>query len=287
MSNAYIGKPIGARKLTWFPLLSDPETGQATYGPPVKLSRLITINVTPVFAEGTLESDDGIEDDLALIVAYDVSINASQLTDTIRSALLGHQMDSGGGVLVTGADIAQEGALAWEELLSKKDPSEPDKYKKVILYKGKFRDFAETANTMTQSGVTFQTHNLTGRFIKRNDGHIKYSIREDSPNVDATKVANWFVEPQEFGDAFEQTVATPVANPDAGEVAAGTTVKLTTATSGASIRYTLDGSTPNKTSTLYDGPILINQAMTIKAIAYKDGMNPSKILTAAYTISES
>ena len=200
MSNAYIGKPIGARKATWFPLTEDPETGKATYGDPVKLSRLITITVTPVFAEGILESDDGIEDDIALVVAYDVTINASQLTDSIRATLLGHQMDSGGGMLVTSNDVAQWGALAWEELLSKQDPSEPDKYKKVVLYKGKFREFAETANTMTQSGVTFQTHNLTGRFIKRNDGHIKYSMREDSPNADATKLAAWFDEPQEYGD---------------------------------------------------------------------------------------
>lgn len=201
MANAYVGKPIGARKLTWFPLLEDPETGKATYGEPIKLSRLISITVTPVFAEGILESDDGIEDDLALIVAYDVTINASQLTDEIRAALLGHQMDSGGGMLVTNTDVAQWGALAWEELLSKEDASEPDKYKKIVLYKGRFREFAETANTMTQGGITFQTHNLTGRFIRRNDGHIKYSIREDSPNVDATKLANWFTAPQEYGDS--------------------------------------------------------------------------------------
>lgn len=201
MANAYVGKPIGARKLTWFPLIEDPETGKATYGPPVKLSRLISITVTPTFAEGVLESDDGIEDDLALIVAYDVEINASQLTDEIRAALLGHQIDSGGGMLVTNTDVAQWGALAWEELLSKEDPSEPDKYKKVVLYKGKFREFAETANTMTQGGITYQTHNLTGRFIKRNDGHIKYSMREDSPNADATKLAAWFNEPQEYGNA--------------------------------------------------------------------------------------
>lgn len=201
MATAYVGKPIGARKLTWFPLTEDPEAGAATYGAPVKLSRLINITVTPVFAEGTLESDDGIEDDLALVVAYDVTINASQLTDSIRAALLGHQIDSGGGMLVSNTDVAQWGALAWEELLSKQDPSEPDKYKKVVLYKGKFREFAETANTMTQGGITYQTHNLTGRFIKRNDGHIKYSMREDSPNVDGTKLAAWFESPQEFGDS--------------------------------------------------------------------------------------
>ena len=198
---AYVGKPIGARTLTWCPLLEEPETGKATYGQPVKLSRLITISITPIFSEGTLESDDGIEDDVAMVIGYDVNINASQLTDAIRATLLGNQMDSGGGVLVKQGDVAQWGALAWEELLSKQDPSEPDKYKKVVLYKGKFRELAETANTMTQSGITFQTHNLVGRFVKRNDGHIKYSMREDSPDADATKLANWFTAPQEYGDA--------------------------------------------------------------------------------------
>jgi hypothetical protein len=109
----YVGKPIGARKLTWFPLTTDPDDGtKATYGAAQKLSRLINIVATPVFAEGIVESDDGLEDDISLIVAYDVTINASQLTDTIRSTLLGHAIDAGGGILTTGTDVAQFGALA-------------------------------------------------------------------------------------------------------------------------------------------------------------------------------
>ncbi len=193
-----VAKPIGARKLTWFPLLTDPEEGAATYDEAVKLSRLIQITVTPVFAEGILESDDGTEENEALIVAYDVTINASQLTDEIRAALLGHLIDAGGGILTKKTDSAQEGALAWEELLSKTDPTDPDKYKKVVLYKGKFKEFTETAQSVVQNGITYQTHNLTGRFIPRNDGHIKYSIREDTPNADATKLAAWFTSPQEY-----------------------------------------------------------------------------------------
>ena len=57
------------------------------------------------------KSDDGIEDDIALVVAYDVTINASQLTDSIRAALLGHQMDDGDGMLVT--LMWRSGGLAW------------------------------------------------------------------------------------------------------------------------------------------------------------------------------
>ncbi len=284
----YVAKPIGARKLTWFPITAntDTETVPVAYGAPVKLSRLINIQCTPVFSEGTLESDDGIEDSVSKIVAIDVTINASQLTDAIRAVLLGHPIDAGGGVLTTGVDVAQEGALAWEEELSNNISGSTTKYKKVVLYKGKFKEMAETANTVSESGITYQTHNLTGRFYKRvNDGYIKYSMREDTPSADATKLAAWFSAPQEYGDAFAQTCAAPTADPVAGAVAAGTDIALSTVTSGAVIRYTTDGSTPSATSTLYDGPIEINEALTIKAIALKAGLNNSTLFSAAYTVT--
>jgi hypothetical protein len=192
-------------------------------------------------------------------------------------------MDSGGGILTTGADVAPELALAWEELLSKQ--AGPDLYKKVVLYKGKFKEFAETANTKTQSGVTFQTHNLTGRFYRRNDGALKYSIREDTPDADPLKLANWFTTPQEYGAPYAETAATPTATPGAGAVESGTEVTLETTTDGAVIYYTLDGSTPTAASSLYGGAIEITEAVTIKAIAVRPGMNNSAVMEEAYTIS--
>jgi len=280
-----IPKPIGARKLTFWPLVDGTDTDliPAQYGTAVRLSRLITITTTPVFAEGVLESDDGLEEDEATLVAVDVAINASQLTDAIRAATLGHSMDDGGGILYNVNDVAPMGALGWEELLS---GGGTPKYKKVILYKGKFKEFAETANSVVQSGKTYQTHNIGGRFYRREyDGNLKYSLREDTPNANAVKLAAWFTTPQEYGDTLGTTVATPTADPVAGAVVAGSTVALACATSGAVIRYTLDGSTPGANSTPYDGPILINEALTIKASAFKAGMNPSLVLSAAYTLS--
>lgn len=279
-----VSKPIGVRKLTWFPLdaNSDTETVAASYQSPEYLSRLIQITTTPVFAEGSLESDDGLEEDVALMIAIDVEIEASQLTDVIRASLLGHSIDQGGGVVVKGSDEAPFGALAWEELLS---GSGVAKYKKVVLYKGRFREMTETARTTEKAGITYQTHKLTGRFYRRMyDGALKYSMREDTASANATKLAAWFAAPQEYGDAFGTTTATPTADPVAGAVTAGSTVELACATSGATIRYTKDGTTPNSTSTLYDGPILINEALTIKAKAFKAGLNDSEVLSAAYTI---
>ncbi|MFB9330895.1 X2-like carbohydrate binding domain-containing protein [Paenibacillus aurantiacus] len=78
--------------------------------------------------------------------------------------------------------------------------------------------------------------------------------------------------------------ASPSANPAGGAVASGTSVALSTATAGASIYYTTDGSMPTASSTLYSAPILVNEAMTVKAIAVKSGLTNSDVMTQSYTI---
>jgi hypothetical protein len=84
------------------------------------------------------------------------------------------------------------------------------------------------------------------------------------------------------------TVVKPTASPASGAVASGTTVTLATTTDGAEIWYTTNGTIPRKNgtgSTKYTTPIAITAATTIKAIAFKDGMNDSEELEAAYTIA--
>jgi len=54
----------------------------------------------------------------------------------------------------------------------------------------------------------------------------------------------------------------------------GRYVSMTSETEGATIRYTLDGSTPTATSTLYTGPTDVGGLVTLRAIALKDGFNP-------------
>jgi hypothetical protein len=79
-------------------------------------------------------------------------------------------------------------------------------------------------------------------------------------------------------------VAKPTASPAVGAVPSGTTITLSTATAGATIYYTTNGSTPTTASTRYTSPISITAATTFKAIAVKSGMANSNVLTAAYTI---
>jgi hypothetical protein len=64
-------------------------------------------------------------------------------------------------------------------------------------------------------------------------------------------------------------------------------VTLSTSTSGASIYYTTDGSTPTPLSLLYVGAFTVDYPQTIKAIGVLPGMANSAVASAAYTIRNS
>jgi len=80
-------------------------------------------------------------------------------------------------------------------------------------------------------------------------------------------------------------IATPATSPPAGTYTTALYVTLYTTTAGAKIYYTTDGTTPTTASTLYSGAISVSASITLKAIAVKDGMNNSAVLTAVYTIN--
>ena len=84
----------------------------------------------------------------------------------------------------------------------------------------------------------------------------------------------------------ETVVATPTFNPAASAVDAGTSVSIACSTEGATIHYTTDDSDVSATSPVYSAPIVVNEAMTIKAIAVKDGMTDSPVAIAEYTIKQ-
>lgn len=64
---------------------------------------------------------------------------------------------------------------------------------------------------------------------------------------------------------------------------ASLSVSLATPTVGATIYYTTDGTTPTNKSTKYTDAISLTATTTVKAIAVKDGMAPSDVITEVYT----
>lgn len=74
-----------------------------------------------------------------------------------------------------------------------------------------------------------------------------------------------------------------VATPASLTFATSATVILSTATPGAVIYYTDDGSNPDTSKTLYTGAITVNATKTIKAIAHIEGGIDSAVASFTYT----
>ena len=89
-----------------------------------------------------------------------------------------------------------------------------------------------------------------------------------------------------ISETYTFEVIEPTFNKTNGLYEEAQTIEISCATEGAKIYYTTDGSEPNDNSTPYNGPIEIEKTTTIKAIAYKDGWNPSHITTASYAFLE-
>ncbi|MFC9600839.1 chitobiase/beta-hexosaminidase C-terminal domain-containing protein [Peribacillus butanolivorans] len=88
------------------------------------------------------------------------------------------------------------------------------------------------------------------------------------------------------GTLTRERVQNVKASPASGTVAPGTAVTLSTETPDATVYYTTDGTKPTETSTKYTGPITINEAVSIKAIAVKAGLDISEISSFNYTIQK-
>jgi hypothetical protein len=79
------------------------------------------------------------------------------------------------------------------------------------------------------------------------------------------------------------TVAAPVIS-GTTPFAESTSATISCATAGASIYYTVDGSTPTSASTAYSEALTITDTTTVKAIAVKDGVS-SSVTTKTFTKS--
>lgn len=80
-------------------------------------------------------------------------------------------------------------------------------------------------------------------------------------------------------------IAQPTFSPEGGTYYGELLVTIKCATSGVTILYTTDGSNPIVNGITYSSPITIDESMTIKAVAIKDGKT-SEVATAAYVIEK-
>lgn len=93
-----------------------------------------------------------------------------------------------------------------------------------------------------------------------------------------------------FAYSFAERTQDPVFSIGNGEVEAGTMLTISSLTPGAVIYYTTDGQVPDlnnpKNLYVYSGAIALNRPVNIKAMAVKDKMADSNVVSAIYTVKE-
>ena len=144
-----------------------------------------------------------------------------------------------------------------------------------------------TSATVTNVAYQNPDGSIVVVVVNQNPKAMKFKILYDDAQITASipsgtvATYKWNTQPP---------VATPVITPGSAiyPAAQNISVSISTVTSGATIRYTTDGSDPTPTSTVYTGPVTVNVnttgAVTVKAKGYKTGMAGSDIAVAAYAV---
>lgn len=214
-----------------------------------------------------------------------VTCSVSAIPLDVLAKITGQQYDDTLGVLVEGQRESKYFALGYKT----KKTNGKEVY--VWRYKGQF-SIPDQTNTTENDGTDANGQEITFTGISTTHKFTKTGKPAKAINVDLEKeladVTGFFDKVTTIDDlqAVSPTVviAAPTASPASGEVESGSTVALSAET-GATIRYTTDGSTPTASSGIvYSEPISITAETTIKAIAVKDGAT-SNVATFSYTIS--
>lgn len=163
----------------------------------------------------------------------------------------------------------------------------------VRLYVNNTMTISAGNNTITSIVIAFSGSSYTGN-LSANVGNYNVTSATGRWSGNATSVTFTAgvshariqtVTVTYGGGGTVETCATPTFSPAAGTYNEAQDVTISTTTSGASIYYTTDNSTPSSTNgTLYTGAINVSETTTIKAIAVKTGNNDSQVAEATYTI---
>jgi len=101
----------------------------------------------------------------------------------------------------------------------------------------------------------------------------------DRPNL----IINNGIDPSLFG--YSQ-LKPPTLVSEAKIIVDSIKVELEMNLKATKIYYTLDGSNPDSTSTLYDEPIWLSKSSTIKAMAQKEGWKTSEVTSQSFSVSK-
>ena len=153
-----------------------------------------------------------------------------------------------------------------------------------------YNSFIKVENVTVTSAPAITDGNTTVALYKRfNNVDLPTNLAAKYDVVGFVSVFNTTLQIYftEFIEIVEENqVEQPVITPNGGAVDPETEVEITCDTPGATIYYTTNGEEPTADDNEYTAPIVITEAVTIKAIAVKAGMLDSYVTTATFTVND-
>lgn len=248
-------------------------TGRYTDG--FKCGGAVNTSVTPNYQEASMFADNQEREHVKEIVNADVTLGVDRLPVVASRIVFGHEVNEDGEEINNTGDSSNHvgyGFITAEQIDGVK------KFRACILLKVLFSEGEESYDTKGDS-IVFKNPTLSGKAMSIDGGEW----RRKSPYFNTEKEADMWI--QKKLNVVE-TCATPVASVTGGSYEDAQTITLTTATVGAKIKYTTDGTTPSENNgTEYDEPINIEANTGLRAYAYKSGAANSGMMVEEYFIS--
>ena len=182
---------------------------------------------------------------------------------------------SSGIITKTSGGLAKKVVVVWQD--DTVDGRTLDIYGKSTAYTSSANLYGTAAEKGTKLGSIVKG---TSTELAISGDYEFIGLRSNSNSMYITSIKiTWMPDNRE-------KLAAPTFSPAGGEVASvGSTVTISSV-EGSTVYYTIDGTTPTASSSVYSDPIAINDDLTLKAFAIKSGYKSSNVTSVDYTVPQ-
>ena len=191
----------------------------------------------------------------------------SPVTSLGRVLVIEHQLGDGSRVCSTYGHLRQAGSASVGTPVLKGS---------LIGYLSSTAEATDETGTHLHFGIRMGAYSTD----PDSDGQGRY--REYGP---AAVAASWYDPLAFISQAGSLSASAPTISPAGGTYTLSAEVTLSSATLGATIRYTLDGSAPTSASPAYTGPFTLEHSATLNAKAFASGYGDSPVASASFVIA--
>ena len=253
-------------------------------------------------SEKTEEPSPGLSSGMVVVRGTSIPLTGAGNASVYYTLDGSDPSDSSNTAVMTGSQVTLDGALGsviTVKVCSKEEGKSPSD---VSTYTYQISKYQAGISCDTADGTELSSGAVVNLITDVTDAVIYYTIDGSMPGTGSRQGSSVKLEgeagssvtvkamvdgPGEsnavayFQFKLKEKPAAPTASPSGGVLT--TAARVTLVSAGGKIYYTTDGSTPTANSSLYTEPILVNKAMTIRAVTVSDTGEVSDVASYSYS----